>query len=238
MNNLNEHINRMKQLFGAQHGIIKPLVSEQSPFEDEFDDFINKYSDNNDYGASDDVKNNTPQGSSQYKKDKPLFGDEGNEMINKPGSGRKLQGSVNMVIKNKTTGKTETPYNVLGEDENWAEIAQRKLAGEFVDFDVRHYGYYVIAEAVKENYKEGDGLTIEFDVPFVVNSLEADGPQNNVSLINRTVSGSKTNIKVEAKIVVENNFMFAVRGVGKTDKPSPFESGQFTEFFFAVRFRR
>jgi hypothetical protein len=29
MENLNEHINRMKQLFGAQHGIIKPLVSEQ-----------------------------------------------------------------------------------------------------------------------------------------------------------------------------------------------------------------
>lgn len=31
MENLNEHINRMKQLFGAQHGIIKPLVSEQTP---------------------------------------------------------------------------------------------------------------------------------------------------------------------------------------------------------------
>ena len=29
MKNLNEHVNRMKQLFGAQHGIIKPLVSEQ-----------------------------------------------------------------------------------------------------------------------------------------------------------------------------------------------------------------
>ena len=29
MQNLNEHVNRMKQLFGAQHGIIKPLVNEQ-----------------------------------------------------------------------------------------------------------------------------------------------------------------------------------------------------------------
>ena len=29
MQNLNEHVNRMKKLFGAQHGIIKPLVSEQ-----------------------------------------------------------------------------------------------------------------------------------------------------------------------------------------------------------------
>jgi hypothetical protein len=29
MNNLNEHINRMRQLIGAKHGMIKPLVSEQ-----------------------------------------------------------------------------------------------------------------------------------------------------------------------------------------------------------------
>ena len=41
MQNLNEHINRMKQLFGAQHGIIKPLVNEQD-LDDEFDDLINK----------------------------------------------------------------------------------------------------------------------------------------------------------------------------------------------------
>lgn len=233
MQNLNEHVNRMKQLFGAQHGIIKPLVSEQD-FDDEFGDLINKSN-----NPTPPKENDLPKGiPSQYKKDEPLFGDEGNEMINKSGSGRKLQGSVNVVIKNRTTGKTETPYNELGEDENWAEIAQRKLAGEFVDYDVRHYGYYVIAEAKKENYSDGDGITIEFDVPFVVTSLEADSQQNNTSLINRTVSGNKTNIKVEAKIVLGNNFMFAVRGVGKTDKPSPFESGQFTEFFFAVRFNR
>ena len=36
MQNLNEHIDRMKQLFGAQHGIIKPLVNEQGlPLADE-----------------------------------------------------------------------------------------------------------------------------------------------------------------------------------------------------------
>lgn len=233
MQNLNEHVNRMKQLFGAQHGIIKPLVSEQD-FDDEFGDLINKPN-----NPTPPKENDLPKGiPSQYKKDEPLFGDEGNEMINKPGSGIKLQGSVNVVIKNRATGKTETPYNELGEDENWAEIAQRKLAGEFVDYDVRHYGYHVIAEAKKENYSDGDGITIEFDVPFVVTSLESDSRQNNTSLINRTVSGNKTNIKVESKIVLENNFMFAVRGVGKTDKPSPFESGQFTEFFFAVRFNR
>lgn len=29
MQNLNEHINRMKQLIGAKHGIVKPLVTEQ-----------------------------------------------------------------------------------------------------------------------------------------------------------------------------------------------------------------
>ena len=29
MQNLNEHINRMRQLIGVKHGIVKPLVSEQ-----------------------------------------------------------------------------------------------------------------------------------------------------------------------------------------------------------------
>jgi|688.fasta_scaffold1026775_1 hypothetical protein len=31
--NLNEHINRMKNLFNAEHGIIKPLISEQKKLE-------------------------------------------------------------------------------------------------------------------------------------------------------------------------------------------------------------
>jgi len=108
MQNLNEHVNRMKQLFGAQHGIIKPLVSEQD-FNDEFDDLISKSSPSK---PTPETKMDEPKGPSQYKKDEPLFGDEGNEMINKPGSGRKLQGSVNMVIKNKTTGKTKTRLNL------------------------------------------------------------------------------------------------------------------------------
>ena len=29
MQNLNEHVNRMKQLFGAQHGVVKPIVNEE-----------------------------------------------------------------------------------------------------------------------------------------------------------------------------------------------------------------
>jgi hypothetical protein len=33
--NLNEHISRMKNLFSAEHGIIKPLVSEQKHQGDE-----------------------------------------------------------------------------------------------------------------------------------------------------------------------------------------------------------
>lgn len=233
MKNLNEHISRMKQLFGAEHGIIKPLVSEQ----DEFDDMISKNSPRS-KPMGDTKSQNNNQSNPNYKKANDSFEDN-DDMINKPGSGKKLQASVNMVVKNKTTGKTEMPYNELGEDEDWAQIAQRKLEGEYVSpFETQGYGYYVIAEAEKQNYKDGDNITIEFEVPVVVTSLKADGNQNNVSLIDRNVSGNKTIIRVEARIIVDKNYMLSVRGVGRTDKPSPFESGQFCEFFFALRFVR
>jgi hypothetical protein len=236
MNNLNEHIKRMKQLFNSEHGIIKPLVSEQ--IEDEFDDLITKSSGAKPNGDSTTPINADRNANPNYKNSNDSFEDK-DDMVNKPGSGKKLQASVNVVVKNKTTGKTEIPYNELGEDEDWAQIAQRKLEGEYVSpFETQGYGYYVIAEAEKQNYKDGDNITIEFDVPFVVTSLKADGNQNNISLINRNVSGNKTSIRVEARIIVDKNFMFSVRGAGKTDKPSPFESGQFNEFFFALRFVR
>jgi len=57
MQNLNEHINRMRQLIGAKHGIIKPLVSEQEG--DEFDNLlINKPSSGGKIQSSVDTKNN------------------------------------------------------------------------------------------------------------------------------------------------------------------------------------
>ena len=240
MQNLNEHINRMKQLFGAQHGIIKPLVNEQDLGDE--DDLINKYTDDKDYGTSDEPKNDTPQGSSQYKKDEPLFGDEGNEMINKPGSGRKLQGSVNMVIKNLTTGKSESPENFLDEDEDWAQILQDYLdTGSPVNVDVetKMYGYFVYAKPKRENYNDGDSIEINFEVPLVVTSLEADKRQGNISYIDRQVSGNKTKIKINARIEVDpsDNMVYSLYGDGKTDVPSPFKEGAFNGFGFGIRFR-
>ena len=237
MNNLNEHINRMRQLIGAKHGIIKPLVSEQD-FGDE-DDLINKYSDDNDYGTSDDVKNNTPQGSSQYKKDEPLFGDEGNEMINKPGSGKNIQSSVDMTIKNLTSGNVEKPTNTLYEDEDAYQILQSKIDDPTanLEFDIKTYGYFVSAIAKKDNYNAYDGLEISFELPFVVTSLEeGDKNDNLVSNIDRQVSGDKTKIKINAKIPESMSF-FGLWLKGKTDIPSPLKEGEFNRVAIAIRFR-
>ena len=161
MQNLNEHINRMKQLFGAQHGIIKPLVNEQD-LDDEFDDLINKPN-NPTPPKENDVVKGIP---SQYKKDEPLFGDEGNEMINKPGSGRNIQSSVDMTIKNLTSGKIEKPTNTLYEDEDAYQILQSKIDDPTVDleFDLKTYGYFVSALAKKDNYSAYDGIEISFEL--------------------------------------------------------------------------
>jgi hypothetical protein len=237
MQNLNEHINRMKQLFGAQHGIIKPLVNEQD-FGDE-DDLINKYSDDNDYGTSDDAKNNTPQGPSQYKKNEPLFGDEGNEMINKPGSGKNIQSSVDMTIKNLTSGNVEKPTNTLYEDEDAYQILQSKIDDPTanLEFDIKTYGYFVSAMAKKDNYNAYDGLEISFELPFVVTSLEeGDKNDNLVSNIDRQVSGDKTKIKINAKIPESMSF-FGLWLKGKTDIPSPLKEGEFNRVAIAIRFR-
>lgn len=237
MQNLNEHINRMKQLFGAQHGIIKPLVSEQD-FDDE-DDLINKYSDDNEYGSQNEPKNDAPQGSSPYKKDEPLFGDEGNEMINKPGSGRNIQSSVDMTIKNLTSGKIEKPTNTLYEDEDAYQILQSKIDDPTVDleFDLRTYGYFVSALAKKDNYSAYDGIEISFELPFVVTSLEEGHKDDGyISNIERQVSGDKTKIKINAKIP-ETMSVFGIFAKGKTDITSPLKEGEFNRVAISIRFR-
>ena len=237
MQNLNEHINRMKQLFGAQHGIIKPLVSEQDLGDE--DDLINKYTDDKDYGTSDEPKNDTPQGSSQYKKDEPLFGDEGNEMINKPGSGRNIQSSVDMTIKNLTSGKIEKPTNTLYEDEDAYQILQSKIDDPTVnlEFDLRTYGYFVSALAKKDNYSAYDGIEISFELPFVVTSLEEhDKNDGLISNIERQVSGDKTKFKINAKIP-ETMSVFGIFATGKTDIPSPLKAGEFNRVAVNIRFR-
>ena len=114
MNNLNEHINRMRQLIGAKHGIIKPLVSEQSPFDDEFDDFINKPNQPTP-PKENDLQKGMP---SQYKSSEKLYGDdEYDDLFNKRGSGKNITSSVPMTILNKTTGKEETINADFYEDE-------------------------------------------------------------------------------------------------------------------------
>jgi len=42
MKNLNEHINRIKQLFNSEHGVIKPLISEDNINELKFNDLVGK----------------------------------------------------------------------------------------------------------------------------------------------------------------------------------------------------
>lgn len=237
MKNLNEHVNRMKQLFGAQHGVIKPLVSEQD-FDDE-DDLINKYSDEKDYGSPEQQKMDEPKVPSQYKKDEPLFGDEGNEMINKPGSGRNIQSSVDMTIKNLTSGKIEKPTNTLYEDEDAYQILQSKIDDPTVDleFDLRTYGYFVSALAKKDNYKAYDGIEISFELPFVVTSLEEHNKTDGlISNIERQVSGDKTKIKINAKIP-ESMSVFGIFATGKTDIPSPLKAGEFNRVAINIRFR-
>lgn len=243
MNNLNEHINRMKQLFGAQHGIIKPLVNEQDyPYDYEklqditqYDDLINKPNDPTPPKENDIVKGKP----SPYKKDEPLFGDEGNEMINKPGSGRNIQASVDMTIKNLTSGNVEKPTNTLYEDEDAYQILQSKIDDPTanLEFDIKTYGYFVSAIAKKDNYNAYDGLEISFELPFVVTSLEeGDKNDNLVSYIDRQVSGDKTKIKINAKIPESMSF-FGIWLKGKTDIPSPFKEGEFNRVAIMIRFR-
>jgi len=239
MQNLNEHINRMKQLFGAQHGVIKPLVTESplSNGEDEFDDLINKPNDPTPPKENDTVKGKP----SPYKKDEPLFGDEGNEMINKPGSGRNIQSSVDMTIKNLTSGKIEKPTNTLYEDEDAYQILQSKMDDPTVDleFDVNTYGYLISAMAKKENYKDQDSIEISFELPFVVTSLEEGYKVGNgsISYIDRQVSGNKTKIKMNAKITTYGENIEGIVAKGKTDIPNPLKEGEFNRVAISIRFR-
>lgn len=72
MKTLNEHVNRMRQLFNAEHGIIKPLVSEQDEMGDEM---INKkgYGENLVSSVNVQIKNNDTQNtetiSASFKED-------------------------------------------------------------------------------------------------------------------------------------------------------------------------
>ena len=236
MQNLNEHVNRMKQLFGAQHGIIKPLVSEQD-FDDEFGDLINKSN-----NPTPPKENDLPKGiPSQYKKDEPLFGDEGNEMINKPGSGRNIQSSLNITVKNLTSGNVENPTNSFYEDEDAYQILQSKIDDPTsnLDFDLRTYGYFLSGISKKSNYKEDDGLEISFELPFALTSLEGDANDDVISHVDRQVSGDKTKIKINAKVLLTSNpeYFASIWLTGKTNIPSPLKAGEFNRFAFSLRFR-
>ena len=240
MNNLNEHINRMKQLIGAKHGIIKPLVSEQSPFDDEFDDFINKPNQPTP-PKENDLQKGMP---SQYKSSEKLYGDdETDDLINKPGSGKNTTARVPMTILNKTTGKEETINADFYEDENWAQIVMDSDE-EFKNFGSRfgmegaskHYGYYLYGKATKDNYNDGDSIKIKFNVPLNVTSFKEDSSQGNTSYVDRKNSSNSTSFEIEGKIIEENGYFFSVRGIGNTDFESPLKDGDFEKFAFSVRF--
>lgn len=240
MNNLNEHINRMKQLIGAKHGIIKPLVSEQGA--DEFDDMMNKWSSN----ETDDREQiqYTPK-DSQYKSSEKLYGDdETDDLVNKPGSGKNTIARVPITILNKTTGKEETINAEFYEDEDWAEIVM-KSDEEFKNFGTRvnlefesgTYGYYLSGRASKNNYNDGDSIKIKFEVPLNVTSFKADDRPGNVSYVNKNNSSSSTSFEIEAKIIDNTGYFLNIMGIGNTNLESPLKDGEFEKFVLTVRFR-
>jgi hypothetical protein len=241
MNNLNEHINRMKQLIGAKHGIIKPLVSEQSPFDDEFDDLINK-SNQPTPPKENDLQKGMP---SQYKSSEKLYGDdETDDLVNKPGSGKNTIARVPITILNKTTGKEETINAEFYEDENWAEIVM-KSDEEFKNFGTRvnlefesgTYGYYLSGRASKNNYNDGDSIKIKFEVPLNVTSFKADDRPGNVSYVNKNNSSNSTSFEIEAKIIDNTGYFLNIMGIGNTNLESPLKDGEFEKFALTVRFR-
>jgi hypothetical protein len=220
----------MKQLIGAKHGIIKPLVSEQSPFDDEFDDLINK-SNQPTPPKENDLQKGMP---SQYKSSEKLYGDdETDDLVNKPGSGKNTIARVPITILNKTTGKEETINAEFYEDENWAEIVM-KSDEEFKNFGTRvnlefesgTYGYY-----------HGDSIKIKFEVPLNVTSFKADDRPGNVSYVNKNNSSNSTSFEIEAKIIDNTGYFLNIMGIGNTNLESPLKDGEFEKFALTVRFR-
>jgi hypothetical protein len=219
MKNLNEHVNRMKQLFNAQHGIIKPLVKEQ----DEFDDLISKTSPKS---ADDSSKNQTTtnQSNSNYKNANDSFEDK-DDMVNKPGSGKKIVAVVDANIKNNTKKTEEIVKLDFKEDQNANDyLGDPNLGQSTKDILKDDYGYTVWGNADKTNYSSGDSISITATIPLVLGNSTIDKWNNkgNINLATKSNSGNNTTIQINGSIVENNGRIYPIRIRYDVNEDSPF----------------
>jgi len=200
MKNLNEHISRMRQLFGAEHGIIKPLVSEQ----DEFDDMITKNSPSSKpLGDTKSQNNNQSKPNPNYKNSNDSFEDK-DDMVNKPGSGKNIIAVVDAVVKNNTKGTEEVVKLSLDEDTYGSDYMGRSDLGPSTLKMLEDYGYYLVGILDKKKYSDGDSFVITATIPFRLGNskIERDCSKDSINYAEKSASGNnKTTIKLTGSIV-------------------------------------
>jgi hypothetical protein len=218
MINLNEHVNRMKQLFNAEHGIIKPLVKEQ----EEFDDFISNTS-----GSKSDITSNnktTPNTSnSNYKNANDSFEDK-DDLINKPGSGKNIVATVNVNIKNNTKKTEEIVKINFTEDQDANKyLGDPNLTADLKDYFKNNYGYELWGFAKKNKYSVGDSIYITATIPLELGNSRTSKTLSNINLATKSNSGKNTTIQIHGSIVKSNDDHIApIRITYEVNEPSPF----------------
>jgi hypothetical protein len=205
MSNLNEHIKRMKQLFNSEHGIIKPLVSEQ--IEDEFDDLITKGSGSKPNGDNTTPINADRKANPNYKNANDSFEDK-DDMVNKPGSGKGLISSIDATINNLTKGTSEVVKLNFKKDTDYNYLSSflDGITGAVAD-DIRNsYGYVFYGETKGDKYGEDDSLLITINVPLILKNSEINHISKNViSNVNTSISGKNTKVSINCKTVESTN---------------------------------
>lgn len=220
MRNLNEHVNRMKQLFNTEHGIIKPLVKEQ----EEFDDFISNTS-----GSKSDITSNnktTPNTSnSNYKNANDSFEDK-DDLINKPSSGRNIVATVNANIKNNTKKTEEIVKLDFREDKDANEyLGNPILNADLKDYFKNHYGYDLFGFAKKNKYSAGDSISITATIPLELGNSKIGKNSSNINLATKSNSGKNTTIQIQGSIVEfakNNNDIIPIKIIYEVNESSPF----------------
>jgi hypothetical protein len=215
MNNLNEHVNRMRQLFNAQHGIIKPLVSEQ--FEDEFGDLTTKPSKVTPTNQNADRKANP-----NYKNANDSFEDK-DDLVNKPGSGKGVVAVIDAKIKNNTKKTEEIVKLDFSEDQDANDfLSDPNLVASTMDLLKVYYGYGVHGTADKTKYSVGDSISITATIPLELGNSSIDSNVGNISLATKSNSGRNTTIKINGSIVEKNGRFQGIQIRYDVNEESPF----------------
>jgi len=166
-------------------------------------------------------------------------------MINKPGSGTRLRASVELKVSNLTKGTEETVTNKFYTPDSWNELILQSQGGRTGDLfnSIKEISGYAVQSSVNsENYNEGDGLVIEFTVPVAVTDIKPWYGGSNISKIDYSMVGtSDTKVTIYAKVEYEKdnqNRFNPISVIGKTDKESPIDDGEFMSFIFGLDFRK